>query len=236
MQVAEQTQAPEVVVQADNEHEKSPKESFAELRKAKEDLERQLWESRKERELFEKSLSHRQPQIQAPVEDDFDFRSLEQAEFPDGKQLAKAFNQIHKQLSDKDRKLAETQQKLLFLETTQSLKDFNEVVTAENIEKYIKSDEDNLEAVNKAENPLRKCYNLIRKDHRYLADLAKGAKVPPVSQEQQRVDKKDEMPRSGSIGVRSAAVTSAAQLSNSKMTREMKENLWKETRAAAAKR
>ena len=239
MHATEQTQVPDVVAQADNEHEKTPQQSFAELRKAKEDLERQLWQSQKEKEMFEKQMQlqaqYQQPQIQTPVEEDFDFRQLEQEEFPDGKKLAKAFDQINRKLSEKDKKLAETQQKLLFLETTSELKDFNEIVTAENIEKYIKSDEDNLEAVNKATNPLRKVYNLIRKDHRYLADKGKGAKES-VSQEQKRVDAKDDMPRHGSIGVRSAAVTSAAQLSNSKMTKEQKNALWRETIAAAAKR
>ncbi len=235
MTVAEQTQAPEVVDQAVNAHEKSPQESFAELRKAKEDLERQLWQSQKEKEMYEKQMQMQaqyQQKPSAPPEEDFDFRELENEEFPDGKKLVKAFNQFNKQLSAKDAKLAETQQKLLYLETAQSIKDFNEIVTADNIEKYIKSDEDNREAVEKADNPLRKAYNLIKKDARYQADKAKAA---PISQEQKRVDDKDKVPRHGSIGVRSEAVGTAARMSNSTMTKDQRNALWKETLAAARK-
>jgi len=235
MQETEQTQAPEVVDQAVERHEKSPQESFAELRKAKEDLERQLWQAQKEREMYEKQMqmqAQHQQRPSAPSEEEFDFRELENEEFPDGKKLVKAFNQFNKQLSEKDKKLAETQQKLLYLETAQSIKDFNEIVTAENIEKYIKSDEDNREAVEKADNPLRKAYNLIKKDARYQADKAKQM---PISQEQKRVDDKDKVPRHGSIGVRSEAVGTAARMSNSTMTKEQRNALWKETLAAARK-
>ncbi len=237
MQPTEQTQALDVVDQAVEAHEKSPKESFAELRKAKEDLERQLWQAQKEREMYEKQMQlqaqYQQPRHSEPVEEEYDYRQLEQEEFPDGKKLVKAFNQINKQMSQKDKALAETQQKLLILETAQQFKDFNEVVTAENIEKYIKSDEDNREAVEKATNPLRKVYNLIKKDARYQADMAKASKDSPISQEQRRVDDKESKPRHGSIGVRSEAVTAAAKLSNSTMTKEMKASLWKETLAAS---
>ena len=232
MQETEQTQAPEVVDQAVEKHEKSPQESFAELRKAKEDLERQLWQAQKEREMEKQMLAQHQQRIQAPIEEEFDFRELENEEFPDGKKIVKAFNQLNKQLSAKDQKIAETQQKLLYLETAQTLKDFNEIVTAENIEKYIKSDEDNREAVEKAENPLRKAYNLIKKDARYQADKAKQV---PISQEQKRVEDKDKVPRHTSIGVRSEAVGTAARMSNSTMTREQRNALWKETLAAARK-
>ncbi len=54
MEQTEQAQLPEVADQAVEHHEKTPKESFAELRKAKEDLERQLWQAQKEREMYEK--------------------------------------------------------------------------------------------------------------------------------------------------------------------------------------
>lgn len=227
---------PEVAAQAVEHHEKSPKESFAELRKAKEDLERQLWQAQKEREMYEKQLQmqaqYQQPQSQP--EEDFDYRQLENEEFPDGKKLVKAFNQFNKQLSEKEKKLAEAQQKLLILETAQEFPDFKEVVTAENIEKYIKSDEDNREAVEKAANPLRKVYNLIRKDARYQADKAeKTQKEKPISQEQRRVDEKEGKPKITSIGVRSDAVSTAAATSNSRMTRQQKEALWRETMAAA---
>jgi len=77
MDSTEQTQTPDVVNQAaDNHEKKSPQESFAELRKAKEDLERQLWQAQKEKELYERQMQmqaqHQQPVI-AP-EEEFDYR------------------------------------------------------------------------------------------------------------------------------------------------------------------
>jgi hypothetical protein len=239
MDSTEQTQAPEVVNQAAENHEKkSPQESFAELRKAKEDLERQLWQAQKEREMYEKQMQMQQQmqRPQAQPEEDFDFRQLEQEEFPDGKKLVKAFNQVNKKLSAYEQKLIEKDQKLAILETATEFPDFKEVVTAENIEKYIKSDEDNREAVEKAANPLRKVYNLIKKDARYQADKAQNtAKKQPVSQEQQRVDEKEGKPKLGSLGVRSEAVTTAAKMSNSTMSKDQRNALWKETLAAARK-
>jgi hypothetical protein len=236
MQETEQTQAPEVVDQAVDKHEKSPQESFAELRKAKEDLERQLWQAQKEREMYEKQMQMQaQHQQKAPVqEEDFDFRQLEQEDFPDGKKLVKAFNQVNKKLSAYEQNLAQKDQEIMILKTTSEFPDFKEVVTAENIEKYIKSDEDNREAVEKAANPLRKVYNLIKKDARYQADKAKTT-PSPISQEQKRVDDKDKLPRHTSVGVRSEAVGTAARMSNSTMTRDQRNALWKETIAAARK-
>lgn len=242
MEQTEQAQNPEVADQAVENHDakKSPQESFAELRKAKEDLERQVWQEKKEREFLEKQMQMQtqqmQKQIQQPPEEEFDFRQLENEDFPDGKKLVKAFNQVNKKLSAYEQKLAEKDQKLLILETATEFPDFKEVVTAENIEKYIKSDEDNREAVEKASNPLRKVYNLIKKDARYQADKAALAiKDKPISQEQRRVDEKEGKPKMGSLGVRSEAVTMAAQISNSRMTKEQKSALWKETLAAARK-
>lgn len=240
MEQTEQAQNPEVAAQAEDPHvaKKSPQESFAELRKAKEDLERQLWQAQKEREMFEKQMQMQQQihNSQQPQEEDFDFRQLEQEDFPDGKKLVKAFNQVNKKLSNYEQKLAEKDQKLQILETATEFADFREVVTAENIEKYIKSDEDNREAVDKAANPLRKVYNLIKKDARYQADNAsKASKSKPPSQEQLRVDDKESKPRTGSLGVRSEAVTAAAQMSNSKMTKQQKNALWAETLAASRK-
>jgi len=235
MEQTEQTQIPEIVDQAVENHEKKPpQESFAELRKAKEDLERQLWQANKEKELYERQMQmqaqHQQP---APVpEEEYDYRQLEQEEFPDGKKLVKAFNQFNKQLSQKDKAIAEANQKLAILETAQEFPDFKEVVTAENIEKYIKSDEDNREAVEKAANPLRKVYNLIKKDARYQADKAQS-QPKPISQEQQRVDEKEGKPKMTSVGVRSDAVSTAAAMSNSRMSKEQKMALWKETLSSA---
>lgn len=238
MQNTEEAQIPEVAAQAvDTHEEKSPKESFAELRKAKEDLERQLWQANKERELYEKQLQMQAQQKSVvpavPQEEEFDFRQLEQEEFPDGKKLVKAFSQVNKQLSAYDKKLAEKDQKIAALEALNdpSMPDFKEVVTAENIEKYIKSDEDNLESVQKAANPLRKVYNLIKKDARYVAE--KATKEKPVSQEQKRVEEKETKPKVGSVGVRSEAISVAAATSNSKMTKEQKNALWAETMAYA---
>lgn len=239
MSDTEQTQVAEVVNQPVETHDKkSPQESFAELRKAKEDLERQLWQAQKEKELYERhvQLQAQQLQPQAAPEEDFDYRQLESEEFPDGKKLVKAFNQFNRQLSAKDKAIAEANQKLAILETAQEFPDFKEVVTAENIEKYIKSDEDNREAVEKASNPLRKVYNLIKKDARYQADKsAAQQKAKPISQEQQRVDEKESKPKTGSLGVRSEAVSTAAAISNSRMTKDQKMALWKETIEAARK-
>lgn len=233
MELTEQAQIPDVADQAVETHEKSPKESFAELRKAKEDLERQLWQAQKERELIERQMQYQQlPQQQLTQEEEYDFRQLEKEDFPDGKNLSKAFSTINKKMSSYEQKLAEKDQKIQLLETAQEFDDFKQVVTAENIEKYIKSDEDNFEAVQKAANPLRKVYNLIKKELKYQG-ISLDKK--PISQEQRRVDEKESKPKTGSLGVRSEAVTMAAQLSNSKMSREQKNALWAETVASARK-
>ncbi len=239
MSLTEETQTPEVVDQAVETHEKSPQDSFAELRKAKEDLERQLWQANKEREMYEKQMQMQQQMQMSPAsppEEEYDYRQLEQEEFPDGKKLVKAFNAFNKQLSQKDKAIADANQKLEILQLAQNFPDFKEIVTAENIEKYIKSDEDNREAVEKAANPLRKVYNLLKKDARFVADMAaKQVKDKPKSQEQIRVDEKEGKPKLGSLGVRSEAVTTAAAMSNSKMTREQKNALWAETLACSRK-
>src|SRR6202521_486593 len=101
MDTTEQTQSPEVVAQAAENHEKkSPQESFAELRKAKEDAERQAWQAKKELELVQKQVqSQLQPQPTQPQDDDSDFRQLENEDFPDGKKLVKAFGKIDKKLT-----------------------------------------------------------------------------------------------------------------------------------------
>lgn len=235
-----ETQLPDVVDQAAETHEKkSPQESFAELRQAKENLERQLWQAQKEKELYEKQLQMQAQAKQTPQrepEEEFDYRQLEQEEFPDGKKLVKALNTFNRKMGEYERKLAEKDQKLQILEAATEFADFKEVVTPENIEKYIKSDEDNREAVETAKNPLRKVYNLIKKSAAYQADVAsKAVKDKPISQEQKRVDDKEGKPKVGSQGVRSEAVQAAAKLSNSTMTKEMRNSLWKETLAAARK-
>jgi len=240
MEATEQAQTPDVAAQAGEHHDKkSPQESFAELRKAKEDLERQLWQAQKEREMYEKQMQmqaqyqqKQQPAI--PEEEEFDFRTLEQEEFPDGKKLAKAFNQFNKKLTEKDKKIAEANQKLLVLETATEFADFKTVVTPEHIEKYIRNDEDNQEAVQKAANPLRKVYSLIKKELE-KQELVEFKQRASISQEQKRVDEKEAKPKLGSLGVRSEAVSAAAAMSNSKMTKQEKAALWKETLAASRK-
>jgi len=229
MAETEQAQIPEVADQAVKTHEKTPQESFAELRKAKEDAERQAWQAKKELELIQQQLQSQKPP--QPQEEDFDFSQLEKEDFPDGKKLVKAFGKIDKKLSAYEQKLLEKDVKIQALEFAVDCPDFKSVVTAENIEKYIKSDEDNREAVEKASNPLRKCYNLIKKDARYLAEAQ--AKAKPISQEQKKVEEKESKPKMGSIGVRSEAISTAAAVSNSKMTKEQKIALWKETLAAS---
>jgi len=236
MSLSEETQVPEMVDQAVETHEKkTPQESFAELRQAKEQLERQLWQAQQEREFYEKQMNQRVSSAPHQAqEEEFDYRSLEQEEFPDGKKLVKALNSSNKKLSTYEKQLAEKDQKIQILETATEFADFKEVVTPENIEKYIKSDEDNREAVQTAKNPLRKVYNLIKKSAAYQADKAeKVAKDKPISQEQRRVDEKEGKPKLGSLGVRSEAVTVAAKMSNSTMTKDQKNALWKETLAAA---
>lgn len=233
------TQLPDLVDQGVETHDKkTPQQSFAELKKAKEDLEKQLWQAQKEREIYEKQLStqSQQRQAQAPIEpeEEFDFRQLEQEEFPDGKKLAKAFNQFNKKLTDKDKKIAEANQKLQILEAATEFADFRSIVTAANIEKYINSDEDNRETVQKAANPLRKVYSLIKKEIEKQELLDYKAKSS-VSQEQKRIDEKEGKPKLGSLGVRSEAVSTAAAMSNSKMSKEHKNALWKETMSAARK-
>jgi hypothetical protein len=237
MSLPEQTQAPDVVEQAVETHDKkSPQESFAELRQAKETLERQLWQAQKEKEMYEKQMqmSQQMQKPQLPPEEEYDYRQLEQEEFPDGKKLVKALSQFDRKLTEKDKALAKANQKIEILEAATEFADFKDVVTPENIEKYIKSDEDNTEAVQFAKNPLRKVYNLIKKDARYQADIqAKKVADKPISQEQKRVDDKEGKPKLGSLGVRSEAVTTAARMSNSTMTKEQRNALWKETVAAA---
>jgi hypothetical protein len=232
MEETEKTQAPEVVDQAVETHEKkSPQESFAELRRAKEDAERQAWQAKKELELMQNQLKSQQV-AQPFQEDDYDFRQLENEEFPDGKKLVKAFGKIDKKLSSYEQKLTEKEIKIQALEFAVEHPDFKDVVTAENIEKYIKNDEDNREAVETAKNPLRKVYNLIKKSAAYQSDLA--IKAPKkVSQEQKLVDEKEMRPKTGSMGIRSEAVSVAAQVSNSRMSKEQKAALWKETLAAS---
>lgn len=238
MDQTEQAQNPEVADQAVENHGKSPQESFAELRKAKDDLERQLWEAKKERELQERHyqmMQQQQRQPAAPQEEDFDFRQLDEQEFPDGKALSKAFSTVNRKLTGYEQKLAEKDQKIQILEALNdpSMPDYKNIVTAENIEKYIKNDEDNRESVERASNPLRKVYNLIKKDARYQAEVAEKAEKAKPSQEQQRVDERQGKPQTGSLGVRSAAVSQAAQLSNSKMSKDQKAALWRETLAAS---
>ena len=238
MSSTEMTQNLDVVDQAVESHEKNPKESFAELRKAKDELEREKWKAEQELKWYKEQMQaqHQQQVQQQPQEEDYDYRQLEAEEFPDGKKLVKAFNQINKKLSGYEQKLAEKDQKIQILEIATEFPDFKEIVTAENIEKYIKSDEDNREAVETAKNPLRKVYNLIKKSAAYQADKAQQvAKSKPISQEQQRVDDKDSKPRHTSGGVRSEAISTAAATSNSKMTRQQRESLWAETMAAARK-
>jgi hypothetical protein len=225
MEATETSANPEVAAQAVETHEtKTPQESFAELRRAKEDAERQTWQAKKELELMQR---HAQMQAQPQQEEDFDFRQLEQQEYPDGKNLVKAFGKIDKKLSSYEQKMSEKDAKIQGLEFAMDHPDFKNVVTPENIEKYIKNDEDNRETVEKSSNPLRKVYNLIKKE------LDRIPKEKPISQEQRKVDEKEQKPKTGAVGVRSSAITVAAQVSNSTMTKAQKEAIWKETQQFA---
>lgn len=217
----------DVVAPTEAEHArgKSERENLIALRKKAELLEQQNLL------LQQQLMQNNQPKTQmSPVEEDFDFSSLENEEFPDGKNLSKAFKMLDRKLKSYDTKLSEKDQKIAILETAMQHKDFNEVVTAENIKKYIENDEDNLESVQKAANPGKKIYNLIKKSSAYQADLA--SKKSP-SQEQVKVDEKVGKPKTTSIGVRSEAVGMAAKLSNSSMTRDERNALWAETQKLA---
>ena len=222
MEATETSAIPEVADQAVETHEKkTPQESFAELRKAKEDAERQAWQAKKELELMQR---HAQQPVQQQVqEEEFDFRQLEQEEYPQGKNLVKAFGKIDKKMSSYEQKLTEKNKEIEGLKFVYDHPDFKSVVTAENIEKYIKNDEDNRESVESSSNPLRKIYGLIKKE------IERIPKEKSISQEQRKVDEKENKPKTGAVGVRSEAVTVAAKISNSTMTRQQKEALWKET-------
>ncbi len=168
------------------------------------------------------------PQPQSEPDDDFDYRTLEQEQFPEGKNLARAFSKFDKKFSKYEQNLIAKDREIAVLKTAMQHKDFDEIVTPENIKKYIESDEDNLESVRKADNPGLKVYNLIRKSAAYQSDQ-QAKKAPTQAQEQKRIEEKETKPKTGSVGVRSEAVGIAAAISNSRMTKEQREALWKET-------
>lgn len=197
--------------------------NFDRLRREKEDLERQLWQERQEKLMMQNAAKP------APDEQ-FDFKQLEQEEFPDGKKLAKAFGSFNSQLAGLQKGLKEKDQKIALLETAIQFKDFAEVVTDENIEKYIKSDDDLFDAVRTASNPGKRAYNLIKKNADYQASLSKK-KAP--SQEEKRIADKETAPKTSSLnsGVRSEAITSVGQYS--KMSKDQKNALWAEVQRFA---
>lgn len=211
---------------ADNDSRKSYQENLVNLRKKSELLEQQ--NLLLQQQLMQQAQQRQQPQ---EVEEAFDFSMLEREEFPDGKNLAKAFKSVERKLKSYDQKLTEKDRKINLLETAVQYKDFAEVVTPENIKKYIESDEDNLEAVRTASNPGRRLYNLIKKNADYQHSLEKKA----PTHEQRKVEEKESKPKTGSVGVRSEAVGVAAQLSSSRMTKEQKAALWRETLSYAAR-
>lgn len=216
------------VAPTETEHEPkhTERDNLIALRKKAELLEQQNL-------LLQQQMMNQQNQRARPVEEveeSYDFNLLEQEQFPEGKSLAKAFKMLDKKLKSYDTKLNEKDQKIAILEAAMQHKDFNDVVTPENIKKYIENDEDNLESVQKAANPGKKIYNLIKKSASYQADQNSKKSV---SQEATRIQEKENKPKLGSLGVRSEAVTTAAVLSNSKMTREQRNALWKDVQSAA---
>ena len=235
MTSTEQAQIPDVAAQAVETHDKkTPSESFAELRKKAEDAERRAWQKEKELEMLQRQMQMQAPAQQVPQEDEFDYRQLEQEQFPEGKNLVKAFGKIDKKLSAYEKQLQEKDSKINALEFAVNNADIKEIVTAENIEKYIKSDEDNLESLQKSANPLRKAYNLIKKEME-REKMSLKVKEASISQEQKRVDEKENRPKTGSMGVRSDAITTVASMSNSKLTKAQKDALWADTQKAARK-
>lgn len=220
----------DVATQSVEDHEmKSHKDNLVALRRKSELLEQQ--NLLLQQQLHQHAQSNGMKTKQPEPEEQFDFSQLETEEFPDGKKLSKAFNALDRKLKSYDIKLTEKDRKIAVLEAAVNHKDFNDVVTAENVKKYIESDEDNLESVRTAANPGLKIYNLIKKSHAYQQDQT--AKKSVSSQEKQKVEEKEMKPKTSSIGVRSEAVGIAAQISNSKMTREQKNALWAETTSAA---
>ena len=190
-------------------------------------------ELRQQNNWFQQQLMQQQQAqkpVEAPEEPDFDYSQLDNEDFPDGKKLAKAFQTVNRKLATYDKRLAEKDRKINVLETAVQNKDFAHIVTPDNIKKYIETDEDNLDLVRRAENPGQKIYNLIKKSAAYQADTK--VKAAP-SQEQSKVDEKGSKPKTSSIGVRSDAITTAAQISQSKMTREQRNTLWAESQGFA---
>jgi hypothetical protein len=220
----------DVVNPAVEDHEmKSAKDNLIALRRKSELLEQQ--NLLLQQQLHNHAQANGVKAKQLEPEEQFDFSQLETEEFPDGKKLSKAFSVLDRKLKAYDTKLSEKDRKIAVLEAAVNHKDFNEIVTAENVKKYIESDEDNLESVRTAANPGLKIYNLIKKSHAYQQDQLSKKSV--ASQEKQKVEEKETKPKTSSIGVRSEAVGIAAAISNSKMTREQRNALWAETQSAA---
>lgn len=220
-----------------SESRKTERDNLVALRKKSELLEQQnylLQQQLLQTQHMGQSGYSRGQQPQEEIEEHFDFNSLSKDQFPEGEKLAKAFSHLEKKLGKYDKKLSDKDAKIAVLEAAVKYKDFDEVCSTENIKKYIEQDEDNIESVRKAANPGLKIYNLIKKSHAYQSDLVKQ-KVPPISQEQKKVEEKETKPRTSSVGIRSEAISTVSGVTNSTMTREQKTALWKETAALASK-
>lgn len=230
----------EIATQTVEDHasdsKKTERDNLVALRKKSELLEQQNYLLQQQLYQQQQSLVNsrgvNQPQEEA--EEHFDFNSLSKDQFPEGEKLAKAFSHLERKLGKYDKKLSEKDAKIAVLEAAVKYKDFDEICSTENIKKYIESDEDNIESVRKAANPGLKIYNLIKKSHAYQSDLIKK-KVPPISQEQKKVEEKETKPKTSSVGIRSEAISTVSGVTNSTMTREQKLALWQETVALSSK-
>lgn len=196
--------------------------NFAQLRQQKEQLERELERERQEK-LYLMQMNQQKHFQEQPQEQEFDWNSLNTEDFIEGKKVAQAFGYIQKKVSEKD-------QKIQLLEAALNNKDFHEVVTDENIKKYIMNDPDYVEAIKTASNPGQRLYKLIKNHKDYQADMIQKNK-PSMTPEQRKVIENDTKPKQSSMGIRSDAVKVAARYSE--MSKEDRAKIWQETQKLA---
>lgn len=205
---------------------KSNKElNFELLRHKTEQLERDLERERQEKQSL---MQMRQPIQQQPqAEPDFDWNSLETEDFIEGKKVSNALKHINKKLSEKDKKIA-------LLEAAVSNAGFNDVVTEQNVKKYIMNDPDFVDLVRNSSNPGQAMFKLISKNADYLAEKAlKEQKAKPISQELKKLAEDAGKPKSSPVGVRSESIKHAAKFSE--LSRADRAALWEETQRLSRK-
>ncbi len=215
--------APDVKPQGDKDY------NFIQLRQKTEQLERDLDRERQEKVYYMQMQQQRQiDQNQTPQEPDFDYRSFETEDFVEGKKVAKALASLDRRLSEKDKKIS-------VLEAAISNTGFNEVVTEENIKKYIMNDPDFVALVKGSSNPAQAMFKLISKNGDYIADKAqKERSSKPISQELKKIAEDSGRPKTSPVGVRSESIKHAAKFSE--LSRADKAALWAETQKLARRK